>query len=139
MAGRVGLTKIAISAILALKGSRCKQRSSMQLRCKNEPIVLGSHLTHSPPKNYNYQEALSLLLLTFIIFRWRRLASTNIKLSKLGGKYAIQSHLIWVYYTVRRQKSASKLIYTTKFFNSACPYSYTICNFTDMEMQYICA
>jgi hypothetical protein len=40
---------------------------------------------------------------------WRRLASLDIVLSKLGGKYEIQPHLIWVYYTVRGQKSAPKI------------------------------
>ena len=68
---------------------------------------------------------------------WRRLVSLNIVLSKLGRKYEIQSHLAWAYYTVRRQKSSSKLICLTKFLSSVCPYSYYICNFRDMEMQYI--
>ena len=40
----------------------------------------------------------------------------DIVLSKLGGKCAIQSTLVWVYYTVGNEKSASKLSFTTYVF-----------------------
>ena len=102
-----------------------------------DPLLgFSSHCNKKPtitPKS----KAAVLFLLT-LVWLWviRRLVSTNIMLSKLGGKCAIQSHLIWVYYTASkcflRESNCCLCFFALDFcsFSKFCNFHRTAGNFS---------